>query len=64
MDFNYSAEDEAFRGEFRAWLKRNAPHHTVPPLDGISDEGEDDWSRKIGWYRKLAAAGTRRLAAR
>jgi alkylation response protein AidB-like acyl-CoA dehydrogenase len=57
MDFNYSAEDEAFRREFRAWLERNAPHHTVPPLDGISDEGEDDWTRKLGWYRKLASGG-------
>ena len=44
MDFNYSAEDEAFRREFRAWLEHNAPHHTVPPLDGMSDEGEDDWT--------------------
>ena len=29
MDFNYSAEDESFRTEFRAWLEANkqfAPH--------------------------------------
>src|SRR5579863_4396136 len=57
MDFNYSAEDEAFRREFRAWLEQNAPHNVAPPVDGMSDEGEDDWSRKIGWYRKLASGG-------
>jgi alkylation response protein AidB-like acyl-CoA dehydrogenase len=57
MDFNYSPEDELFRHEFRAWLEKNAPRNPTMPLDGISEEGEDDWARKIGWYRKLAAAG-------
>jgi len=57
MDFNYSEEDETFRREFRTWLEKNAPRHASPPLDGISEEGEDDWNRKVGWYRKLAAAG-------
>jgi len=57
MDFNYSPEDEAFRHEFRAWLEENAPRNPTVPLDGISEEGEDDWARKIGWYRKLASGG-------
>jgi alkylation response protein AidB-like acyl-CoA dehydrogenase len=57
MDFSYSPEDEAFRREFRAWLENNAPRNPTVPLDGISEEGDDDWARKIGWYRKLGAAG-------
>jgi len=57
MDFNYSEEDEKFRQEFRLWLEHNAPRRSSPPLDGISEEGEDDWNRKIGWFRKLASDG-------
>ncbi|HKV54962.1 MAG TPA: acyl-CoA dehydrogenase family protein [Candidatus Binataceae bacterium] len=57
MDFNYSQEDEAFRREFRAWLEQNAPRRHKPPVDGMADEGEEDWRGKIGWYRKLASGG-------
>jgi alkylation response protein AidB-like acyl-CoA dehydrogenase len=57
MDFNYSEADEAFRGEFRAWLEKNAPHNVSPPVDGMWESDEEDWKRKLGWWRKLAAAG-------
>src|SRR5256885_79214 len=57
MDFSYSAEDEAFRREFRAWLEQNAPRNRTPPLDGMTEEDKDEWHRKVGWWRKLASAG-------
>ena len=57
MDFNYSAEDEAFRHEFRAWLEVNAPDEPMQSLAGGFEQDEDDWQRKLSWYRKLAAAG-------
>ncbi|MGH7933787.1 MAG: acyl-CoA dehydrogenase family protein [Candidatus Binataceae bacterium] len=57
MDFNYSEEDEAFRREFRAWLEQHAPRNAIPLLDGISEVGEDDWNRRVQWWRKLASAG-------
>jgi alkylation response protein AidB-like acyl-CoA dehydrogenase len=57
MDFNYSAEDEAFRREFRSWLEANAPHEPLHSLAGGFEQDEEDWKRKLAWYRKLAAAG-------
>ena len=57
MDFNYSAEDEAFRHEFRTWLEVNAPDEPMQSLAGGFEQDEDDWQRKLSWYRKLAAAG-------
>ncbi|MGH8012860.1 MAG: acyl-CoA dehydrogenase family protein [Candidatus Binataceae bacterium] len=57
MDFNYSEDDVAFRNEFRAWLERNAPRNRTVPLDGIVDGGEEEWNQRVGWWRKLAAAG-------
>jgi alkylation response protein AidB-like acyl-CoA dehydrogenase len=57
MDFNYSEADEAFRREFSAWLAQNAPRNASIPLDGISEDGKDDWEHKLAWYRKLASGG-------
>jgi alkylation response protein AidB-like acyl-CoA dehydrogenase len=57
MDFSYSEEDEAFRREFRVWLEQNAPRNRPPPVDGMSEEGEEEWQRKVGWWRKLASDG-------
>jgi alkylation response protein AidB-like acyl-CoA dehydrogenase len=57
MDFNYSAEDEAFRRELRAWLEQNAPRNLSQPVDGMSENSEEDWNKKIGWWRKLASGG-------
>jgi alkylation response protein AidB-like acyl-CoA dehydrogenase len=55
MDFNYSEQDEAFRREFRAWLEQNVPTGQAPPVDGLWEEGEEDWKRKVGWFRRLAS---------
>ena len=64
MDFNYSAEDEAFRREFRTWLTANAPAEPITSLAGGFEQDEADWKRKLGWFRKTRGGGLdlRRLA--
>jgi alkylation response protein AidB-like acyl-CoA dehydrogenase len=57
MDFNYSADDEAFRREFRTWLTANAPREGMQSLAGGFEQDEADWKRKLAWYRKLASGG-------
>jgi alkylation response protein AidB-like acyl-CoA dehydrogenase len=57
MDFNYNETDEAFRREFRAWLSANTRRNNSIPLDGFDEAGDDDWSRRVGWFRKLASGG-------
>jgi alkylation response protein AidB-like acyl-CoA dehydrogenase len=56
MDFNYDAADEAFRAEVRAWLEANQQFAPVArgPLD---DGGQDDWSARVRWHRKLNEGG-------
>jgi|YelNatPaOPRAMG01_1025707.scaffolds.fasta_scaffold10553_4 alkylation response protein AidB-like acyl-CoA dehydrogenase len=55
MDFNYGPEDEAFRQEFRAWLKDNARFGTRG--DALSAEREGDWEARVRWHRKLHEGG-------
>jgi alkylation response protein AidB-like acyl-CoA dehydrogenase len=54
MDLTYSAEDEAFRAELRAWLEVEVPRHGPPPPPG-------DWPARraydTSWQRKLHDAG-------
>jgi alkylation response protein AidB-like acyl-CoA dehydrogenase len=54
MDLTYSAEDEAFRTELRAWLEAEVPRHGPPPPAG-------DWPARraydTAWQRKLYDAG-------
>ncbi|HZP45973.1 MAG TPA: acyl-CoA dehydrogenase family protein [Candidatus Binataceae bacterium] len=57
MDFNYSPEDEAFRREFRTWLEQNRPDRPIQNLAGGFEQDEEDWQRKLAWYRKLASGG-------
>ena len=57
MDFNYSADDEAFRVECRTWLEANLPKELAQgELDFFDDTGED-WERRLAWHRKMHAAG-------
>jgi alkylation response protein AidB-like acyl-CoA dehydrogenase len=56
MDFNYTPEQEAYRGGVRAWLEANQP----PPLtEGEKENITDDvlWERLKAWHKKLYAAG-------
>jgi alkylation response protein AidB-like acyl-CoA dehydrogenase len=59
MDLRYSAEDEAFRAEIRAWLAKEVPAHGPPPPPG-------DWPARRAydtkWQRKLSDAGYAGLA--
>ncbi len=58
MDFNYSAEDEAFRAALRAWLETNAPRDAKFAFDMLAAEDDDsDWDQKLAWCRKLASGG-------
>lgn len=59
MDLRYSAADEAFRSEVRAWLEAAVPAHgSAPP--------PDDWPARraydAAWQRKLCDAGFAGLA--
>jgi alkylation response protein AidB-like acyl-CoA dehydrogenase len=54
LDLRYSASDERFRRELRAWLADAAPKHGAPPPS-------HDWPARVaydtGWQRKLFDAG-------
>ena len=54
MELRYSAEDEAFRAEVRAWLDLEVPRHGAPPEPG-------DWPARraydTAWQRTLFDAG-------
>jgi alkylation response protein AidB-like acyl-CoA dehydrogenase len=56
MDFNYTAQDEAFRTEFRAWLQNNLQYAT-PIREPLADEEAGDWEARIRWHRKLNEGG-------
>src|SRR5713101_1125986 len=60
MDFNFSKEDEAFRKEFRKWLKENLPktHRKSDfTIEFMSGEEGDEWERRLEWHKKVYAAG-------
>jgi alkylation response protein AidB-like acyl-CoA dehydrogenase len=59
MDLRYSADDERFRAEIRAWLEREVPRHGAPP-------DNSDWPARraydTSWQRTLHDAGYAGLA--
>jgi alkylation response protein AidB-like acyl-CoA dehydrogenase len=57
MDFNLTAEDEAFRQEFRSWLQANAPKGGTVRVDVMAEEDEGAWERRVAWYKKLHSGG-------
>ena len=59
MDFKFSAEDEAFRQEFRSWLAKNKPAKVSEdtPMDEMHEGGSDEWKRRLDWHRKMHAGG-------
>jgi len=61
MDFRFSAEDEAFRQELRAWLEKNRPEQSSADNDDHTDfmhEGsKDQWQRRLNWHRKMHSGG-------
>ncbi|HLX36489.1 MAG TPA: acyl-CoA dehydrogenase family protein, partial [Candidatus Binataceae bacterium] len=58
MDFNWNAEEEAFRHELRSWLEANVPkdRRNETGVDFMHEEG-GDWQRRLAWHKKAHAAG-------
>jgi alkylation response protein AidB-like acyl-CoA dehydrogenase len=58
MDLTYSAEDEAFRAEVRAWLEENL-RAEFADLRGRGGPGREHeaFEERVAWDRHLAAAG-------
>ncbi|HYC22320.1 MAG TPA: acyl-CoA dehydrogenase family protein [Candidatus Bathyarchaeia archaeon] len=60
MDLGYSKEDEAFRREVRAWLRKNLPRRGSEAGGDGEDQGYRDPKRIAAakaWQRTLAEAG-------
>jgi alkylation response protein AidB-like acyl-CoA dehydrogenase len=57
MDFKYSEEDEAFRGEFRAWLEVNVPRDWRDGGELADPDTKSEFERRRAWHRKLYDAG-------
>jgi alkylation response protein AidB-like acyl-CoA dehydrogenase len=60
MDFKFSAEDEAFRQELRAWLQKNRPAQSPADddhTDFMHEGSKDDWRRRLEWHRKMHSGG-------
>jgi alkylation response protein AidB-like acyl-CoA dehydrogenase len=60
MDFRFSAEDEAFRQELRAWLHKNRPEQSSADddrTDFMHEGSKDDWQRRLQWHRKMHSGG-------
>jgi alkylation response protein AidB-like acyl-CoA dehydrogenase len=54
VDLAYSAADEAFRAELRAWLEKEVPSHG--PAPSLQDRRAKR-AYETGWQRRLAEAG-------
>jgi alkylation response protein AidB-like acyl-CoA dehydrogenase len=58
MDFEWSAEQEAYRMEVRAWLEANRPKSlTAGEEDQEATGDEANWQRLKAWHTKLYEAG-------
>src|SRR5712671_5679704 len=59
MDFKFSAEDEAFRSEFKSWLSANLPKagKAEDGMDFMRESSADDWKRRLEWHKKMHAGG-------
>ena len=63
MDLTLTAEEQAFRDEFRAWLEANHPGPAPQGGDQVQFEFEREWQRQLHEARlgrRLVAEGVRR----
>jgi alkylation response protein AidB-like acyl-CoA dehydrogenase len=56
MDFNYSAEQEAYRMQVRTWLEANQPPALTPEERERANE-DLLWERNKRWHKKLYEGG-------
>lgn len=61
MDFHFTAEEEAFRADVRAWLRDNLPENWETDPKEPEDEAER-FAFRLGWERRLHAGGWSGLA--
>ncbi len=57
MDFKFSAEDEAFRQEFRKWLEANLPRDWRDEGEERDADSRSEFERRRAWHRKLYEGG-------
>ena len=57
MDFRWSAEDEAFREEVRAWLREHLIGEYAALGGGGGPADETGWDVRLEWEKKLGEAG-------
>jgi len=59
MDFEYTAEQETFRAEVRAWLAENLPPELCidDPMDERIAPNREIFEKRREWQNKLAAGG-------
>jgi len=59
MDFEYTAEQEAFRAEVRAWLSENLPPELCidDPMDERIAPNTEVFNQRRAWQEKLSQAG-------
>jgi alkylation response protein AidB-like acyl-CoA dehydrogenase len=57
MDFNFTAQEEAYRAEVRAWLESNVPSWWAGREERDALERDDDFERLRGWHQDLYDAG-------
>ena len=59
MDFTYTAEQEAFRKEFRGWLAANLPHdlRVDDPADDRVSSTREVFERRCAWQKTMHKAG-------
>ena len=57
MDFKFSAEDEAFRQEFRSWLEKNLPRNWLDDSELHDPDTKEEFERRRTWHRQLYNGG-------
>ena len=57
MDFRFTEEEEAFRGEVREWLKKEVPQRWLELGPGLWEETDESWALSRQFQRKLGQKG-------